>query len=155
MVLAWLQYKWATVIKQTTAAIMTQLQTVEKLETVSKTLTKTIEGEQELASLTLSIGVDQILGSALFKDKVVLDVQWIITAWYLMNTVTTWDITISQVMEQSLLVLWAPEIFGITLTGTTKTSQLGIVTLRRHCIGKYARNQSRWIDDPRSWVEVS
>lgn len=124
---AWLQYKWATVIKQTTAAIMTQLQTVEKLETISKTLTKTIEGEQELATLTPSIGVDQILGSALFKDKVVLDVQGIITAWYLMNNVTTWDITVSRDGTVTI-VLWAPEIFGITLTGTTKTSQLGIVT---------------------------
>jgi len=54
---------------------MTELAKVDKLETVTKTFTKTLEGEQQLASLIPGIGVDQILGSALFKDKMVLDVE--------------------------------------------------------------------------------
>jgi hypothetical protein len=45
------------------------------LETVKKSFTETIEGEQQLASLLPNIGVDQILGSALFKDKMTLEVQ--------------------------------------------------------------------------------
>jgi hypothetical protein len=54
---------------------MTELAKVDKLETVTKTFTKTIEGEQQLANLIPSIGVDQIISSALFKDKMVLNVE--------------------------------------------------------------------------------
>ncbi|MEI6119023.1 MAG: hypothetical protein WCP92_07620 [bacterium] len=68
---------------------MTELEKVDKLETVTKTFTKTIEGEQQLASLIPGIGVDQIVGSALFKDKMVLDVQGIVSAGYMVNDVAT------------------------------------------------------------------
>ena len=68
---------------------MTELAKVDKLETVTKTFTKTLEGEQQLASLIPGIGVDQILGSALFKDKMVLDVEGIVSAGYLINDVIT------------------------------------------------------------------
>jgi hypothetical protein len=54
---------------------MTELAKVDKLETVKKTFTKTIEGEQQLASLIPGIGIDEIINSALFKDKMVLEVK--------------------------------------------------------------------------------
>jgi len=54
---------------------MTELQTVEKIETVRKTFTTTIEGEQQLAHLLPGIGVDEIISSALFRDKMVLNVE--------------------------------------------------------------------------------
>jgi len=125
---AWLQYKWATVIKQTTASIMTELEKVDKLETVTKTFTKTIEGEQQLASLIPGIGVDQIVGSALFKDKMVLDVQGIVSAGYMVNDVATWAIQVSN-DGTITIILGEPEVFWVMLTGTTKSTTLGdIVT---------------------------
>ena len=68
---------------------MTELAKVDKLETVTKTFTKTLEGEQQLASLIPGIGVDQIVGSALFKDKMVLDVKGVVRAGYMVNDITT------------------------------------------------------------------
>lgn len=54
---------------------MTELAKVDKLETAKKSYTKIIEGEQQFASLLPGIGIDQIINSALFKDKMVLDVE--------------------------------------------------------------------------------
>ncbi len=123
----WLQYKWATVIKQTTASIMTELQTVGKLETVKKTFTKTIEGEQQLASLIPGIGVDEIISSALFKDKMVLDVDGEVSAGYMIKDVASGDVAVSRDGTVTI-VLGEPQVFWVTLTGTTKSTKLGIVT---------------------------
>ncbi|MEI6773362.1 MAG: hypothetical protein WCL18_00570 [bacterium] len=68
---------------------MTELQKVETLETVKKNFTETIEGEQQLAKLLPDIGVDQIIGSALFKDKMVLNVQGEVTAGYIIKDLDT------------------------------------------------------------------
>lgn len=54
---------------------MTELQAIEKLDTVTKNFTKTIEGQQEIAALIPNIGVDEIISSALFSNKVVLEVE--------------------------------------------------------------------------------
>ena len=123
----WLQYKWAAVIQKTTASIMTELQTVGKLETVKKIFTKTIEGEQQLASLIPSIGADEIINSALFKDKMVLNVDGEVSAGYMINDIATWDITVSRDWTVTI-ILWDPEVFWVTLTGELQTTKLGIVT---------------------------
>lgn len=123
----WLQYKWATVIKQTTTSIVTQLQSLEKLETTKKTFTETIEGQQQLANLLPGIGIDQIVGSALFKDKMTLEVQWEVSAGYLINDIATGAIQVSRDWTVTV-VLWEPQIFWVTLTGTTRSTTLGITT---------------------------
>lgn len=123
----WLQYKWATVIKETTASITTELQTLEKLETIKKTFTETIEGQQQLASLVPDIGVDQIVGSALFKDKMILEVEGEVSAWYMIKDISTGDIQVSRDGTVTI-ILWEPQIFWVTLTGATKSTTLGIVT---------------------------
>lgn len=123
----WLQYKWATVIKQTTTSIVTELTKVDTLETVKKTFTKTIEGEQQLASLIPGIGVEQIVDSALFKDKMILDVVGEVSAGYMIKDVITWAIKVSNDGTVTI-ILGEPEVFGVTLTGTTQSAKLGIVT---------------------------
>jgi hypothetical protein len=123
----WLQYKWATVIKKTTASIMTELKTVEKLETVSKSFTNTIEGQQELVALLPDIGVDQIISSALFSTALSLEVEWIVSAWYTINNIATGDIQVSRDGTVTM-ILREPEIFWVTLTGELQTTKLGIVT---------------------------
>jgi Protein of unknown function (DUF4230) len=122
-----LQYKWATVIKQTTTSILTELQAVGKLETVKKVFTKTIEWEQQLASLIPDIGAEYIIDSALFKDKMVLDVEGEVRAGYMIQDIANEDITVSRDGTVTI-VLWEPEIFWVTLTWTRKTTQLGIVS---------------------------
>lgn len=123
----WLQYKWATVIKQTTASLITELQTIEKLETVTRTVTKTIEGEQALASLIPGIGVDDIISNALFKDKIILTVQGELHAGYIIKDLSTGDINVSRDGTVTL-ILWEPIVFWITLTGSTQDTSWTIVT---------------------------
>ena len=106
---------------------MTELKTVEKLETVSKKFTKTIEGQQELVALIPDIGVDQIISSALFSTALSLDVEWIISAWYIINNIATGDIQVSRDGTVTIM-LREPEIFPIEFTGELQTAKLGIVT---------------------------
>ena len=68
---------------------MTELAKVDKLETVSRNFSKTIEGEQQLASLIPGIGVEQIIGSVLFKDKMVLSVDGQVHAGYFVGDIAT------------------------------------------------------------------
>lgn len=75
---------------------MTELQTIGKLETAKKSFTKTIEGEQQLANLLPDIGADQIVASALFKDKMVLNVEGEVSAGYIINDITTGSINVSR-----------------------------------------------------------
>ncbi len=123
----WLQYKWATVIKQTTVSIMNELAKVDTLETVKKSFTETIEWEQQFASLLPDIWVDKIISSALFKEKLKLDVQGEVSAWYTIHDITTWSILVSRDGTVTI-VLADPEILGVTLTWTTKSIQLWIIT---------------------------
>ena len=89
---------------------MTELTKVEKLETVNKSFTKTIEGEQQLASLTPDIGADDIINSALFKDKMILEVKGIVSAGYIIKDIATGDIAVSRDGTVTIL-LGEPEIF--------------------------------------------
>jgi len=123
----WLQYKWATVIKQTTTSIMSELTKINEFETVKKTFTKTLEWQQELVSLLPDIGVDQIIGSALFKDKMVLDVEGEVRAGYTLKNINTGDIHISRDGTVTI-ILGEPQIFWIILTWATKTAKLWIIT---------------------------
>ena len=123
----WLQYKWATVIKKTTTSILTEFKTLDTLETVKKSFTKTIEGQQQLASLIPGIGVDEIIGSALFKDKMILVVEWEVSAWYMINDLATGDIEVSRDGTVTI-ILGKPQIFWVTLTGTPQSTKLGIIT---------------------------
>lgn len=106
---------------------MTELQTIEKLETAKKSFTKTIEGEQELASLLPDIGAEQIIASALFRDKMILEVIGEVSAGYVIKNIATGAIHISRDGTVSI-GLWEAQIFGVTLTGTTTSVRLGITT---------------------------
>lgn len=123
----WLQYKWATVIKKNTTAVITQLHEIHTLKTASMHFTKTIEWEQELSTLLPGIGIDQIINSALFKDKMVLDVEWDVNAGYIINDITEEHITVSRDGTVTI-ILGEPEIFWVDLSWENKTTQLGITT---------------------------
>ncbi len=106
---------------------MTELAKIDKLETVTRSFSKTIEGEQQLANLIPGIGVDQIVGSALFKDKMVLNVNGQVHAGYFVGDIATWAIQVSRDGAVTIL-LGEPQVFWVTLTGTTKSEKLGIIT---------------------------
>jgi len=106
---------------------MTELAAVEKLETVKKSFTETIEGEQQLAALTPDIWVDQIINSALFKDKMVLEVEGEVSAGYMIGDIASGNITVSRDGTVTI-VLWEPQVFWVELTWVLQTTKLGIST---------------------------
>ncbi len=106
---------------------MKELKSVDKLETVTKSFDKTIEWEQQLADLIPGIWVDQIIGSALFKDKMVLNVAGEVDAWYMIGDIATWDIKVSRDGTVTI-VLGEAKVFWVILTGTTKSATLWITT---------------------------
>lgn len=76
--------------------MLNQLSGTDKLEIISKNLTKTIEGEQELATLTPSIGIDDIIDSALFKDTMKLTVEGIISVGYMIGHLTENEVMVDK-----------------------------------------------------------
>lgn len=104
---------------------MTELAKVDKLETAKKSYTKLIDGQDQLVSLLPDIGIDQIVSSALFQEKMTLEVAGEVSAGYMINDVITGNITVSR-DGTITIVLGEPEIFWVTFTGTTKSSTLGI-----------------------------
>lgn len=123
----WLQYKWATVIKKNTTAVITELNTINTLKTASMHFTKTIEWEQELSTLLPGIGIDQIINSALFKEKMILEIEWEVYAGYIINNITENNITVSRDGTVTL-TLDEAKILWVDLSWETKTTQLGITT---------------------------
>ena len=89
---------------------MTELSATGKLETVQKTFTKTIEGEQQIISLVPEITVDEIVTSALFKDNVILEVTGVVSAGYMLDTLSTGDIDVSRDGTVTI-TLGAPKVF--------------------------------------------
>jgi len=112
----WLQHKWDTIIKKTTASILTELTKIDKLETITKTFTKTIEWQQQISSLIPDMNVDQIIDRALFKDKTSLDIEGTVSAGYVIHDITTWAIQISR-DGTITIALGEPVIFWTELTG--------------------------------------
>lgn len=106
---------------------MTELAKVDKLETAKKNYTKIIDGEEQLTSLLPNIGIDQIISSALFQDRMTLEVAGEVSAGYMINDIITGNIEVSRDGTITIL-LGEPELFWVTFTGATKSSTLGIVT---------------------------
>ena len=125
----WLQHNWATVITQTTSSVVTQLQAVQKLETAKMTITKVIEGEQQLADLIPGLGIDDIIHTALFEDKIILEVEGEVTAGYDLENIMTGDITIDSNGTVTLAIGEA-QILWVVLTDKTKLfdRKLGLLT---------------------------
>ncbi len=105
---------------------MTELAKVDKLETAKRKYTKIIEGEQQFASLLPDIGIDQIIGSALFQDKMILEVMGEVSAGYMINDITTGNIEVSR-DGTITIILEEPKLFWVTLTWELQTSKSGIV----------------------------
>lgn len=106
---------------------MTELAKVDKLETAKKSYTKLIDGQDQLLALLPDIGIDQIVSSALFQDKMTLEVAGEVSAGYMIDDVVTGNIMVSRDGTVTI-VLGQPEIFWVTFTGVTKSSTLGITT---------------------------
>ncbi len=121
----WLQYKWATVIKKNTLAIITELHEAKTLQTAHMYFTKTIEGEEEVSQLLPDMGIEQIITSALFNEKIILEIQWDVYAGYIFETISEDDISVSR-DGTIILTLWEPEILWIQLSWEIQANQLGI-----------------------------
>jgi len=70
-----LQQEKGVEITHTTISVITQLQSIKKLETAQMTITKLIEAEENLNDLIPGVGLDDMMQELFFKDKIVLEVE--------------------------------------------------------------------------------
>jgi len=114
-----LQQRTETQITQTTVSVVQQLQTVRKLETAQMTITKVMEGQDTLTDLIPGVGLDNIINEFLFQDKIVLEVEWIVTAGFDLMKLETGSIVAYK--DDSVKIILPPvEILHVKLTEWTK-----------------------------------
>lgn len=108
------------VISSTTISVVSQLRSVKILESAQMTITKIVEWEKQQTWLIASSF--EIIGKiekALFQDKIVLQVEWVISAWFDLEKIKTWSIKVYA--DNSVSIMLPPaEILHVKLTENTK-----------------------------------
>jgi TATA-box binding protein (TBP) (component of TFIID and TFIIIB) len=67
--------KQEIIVTNSTKAVITKLQSVNKLESAQMTITKIMEAKKELVDVIPSISFDNILQDVLFKDKIIFELE--------------------------------------------------------------------------------
>ena len=137
------QNTWV-IVKYTSSTVVQALQDIQNLQTTEMTMTKIVEWEDELLDLFPSIGIDDMIQNTLFKDKMVLEVEWTVTAGYDLNKINTGDI---KVFPAGILSINLPEaeILSVTLSDNTKpfTRELWRLTKWNVQLETELRNQAK------------
>lgn len=84
--------KQEIIVTNSTKAVITKLQSVNKLESAQMTITKIMEAKKELVDVIPSISFDNILQDALFKDKIIFELEWKIIAGIDLEKIKTGDV---------------------------------------------------------------
>jgi hypothetical protein len=108
------------VISSTTISVVSQLRSVKILESAQMTITKIVEWEKQQSSwLISSISIISKIENALFQDKIVLEVEWVISAGFDMEKLKTWSVKVYA--DNSVSIMLPPaEILSVKLTPNTK-----------------------------------
>ena len=84
--------KQEIIVTNSTKAVITKLQSVNKLESAQMTITKIMEAKKELVDVIPSISFDNILQDVLFKDKIIFELEWKIIAGIDLEKIKTGDV---------------------------------------------------------------
>ena len=84
--------KQEIIVTNSTKAVITKLQSVNKLESAQMTITKIMEAKKELVDVIPSISFDNILEDVLFKDKIIFELEWKIIAGIDLEKIKTGDV---------------------------------------------------------------
>jgi len=87
--------KQEIIVTNSTKSVITKLQSVSKLESAEMTITKIMEAEKELVDVIPSMTFDDILQDALFKDKMVFELEWTVVAGIDLEKIETGDIVMN------------------------------------------------------------
>jgi len=105
-------------INSTTNSVVSQLKSVRFLETSQMTITKIIQWEDIKDSINYSEIIWKIK-EILFEDKMILQVEWIVSAGFDMDKINTGSIKINN--DNSVtIILPKPQIIHASLTENTK-----------------------------------
>ncbi len=115
----WLQQQKDIEITQTTHSVVSQLQSIKRLETAQMTVLQHIEWEDKLADLIPWVGIDDMIQSFLFKDKISLQVEWVVVAGFNLAKVDSGSVMIHEDKSVTLKLPEA-EILHTKLTDGTK-----------------------------------
>ena len=112
------QNRWEqNVINSTTVSVVSQLRSVKLLETAQMTITKIVEWEKKQDDT----GIEIIwkIQNVLFQDKIVLEVEWVVSAGFDMEKLETWSVRVFA--DNSVSITLPPaEILHVKLTENTK-----------------------------------
>ena len=106
-----------SVINSTTVSVVSQLRSVKLLETAQMTITKIVEWEKKQDDT----GIEIIwkIQNVLFQDKIVLEVEWVVSAGFDMEKLETWSVRVFA--DNSVSITLPPaEILHVKLTENTK-----------------------------------
>jgi hypothetical protein len=84
--------KQEIIVTNTTKSIISQLQSVNKLESAEVTITKIMQAEKDMVDIIPSMSFDDILQNALFQDKMVFELEWRVVAGIDLKEIETGDI---------------------------------------------------------------
>ena len=144
----WYQHRhnlWADnyQVDTTKISIITQFQSTQRLETQQMTVSKVIEGEKQLTDRIPSRNIDDTISSFLFEDKLVMQIEWVVVAWFDLKALTTWSITVHD--NQSVTIALPPvEILHAYLTNETELfdRELWVLTKGREQFETELRNEA-------------
>lgn len=99
--------------------IVTQLEALNRLETASMTMQKTVEGKQWLKDLIPNSTRDNVVQNFLFEDSIELIATAKVTAWFELSWLNSWSVIVNP-DESVTLILPKAQILQYSLLPDTK-----------------------------------
>ncbi len=84
--------KQEIIVTSNTKAVITQLRTVNKLESAEMIITKIMKAEKDLVDIIPSMSFDDAIQDALFQDKMIFELEWTVVAGIDFEKIKTGDI---------------------------------------------------------------
>lgn len=106
-------------IDLTKTTIVTQLEALNKLETASMTMQKTIVWTQWLKDFIPNSNRDNIVQNFLFEDRIEMIATAKVTAWFDLSKIHTWSIIVNE-DKSVIIILPKAEILSYSLSPETK-----------------------------------
>ena len=99
--------------------IVTQLEALNRLETASMTMQKTVQGKQGLKDLIPNSTRDNVVQNFLFEDSIELIATAKVTAWFDLSWLNSWSVIVNE--DKSItLILPKAQVLQYSLLSDTK-----------------------------------
>lgn len=138
------KYSEKLVVQEITKGVITQMQSVQNLETAKMTITKIMEGEKQIGDLIPWVSIDNMIQNFLFQDKIVLEIEGEVRAGFDLSKFNSSSITVHD--DHSISIkLPAAQILWTSLNENTKpfTRDLWVLTKGNIQLETQVRNNAK------------